>query len=136
MNTSLRLNAVSVTGKRDAGIKIIFHRERSPAKLLIIDDNILQAKIIAKPARTLCLKQFESEITKYKNICKPANNAKVYRHIRNEVSGSSTKPLPKVFIKSPTESRYSVGLISKSESTKTIMLAADHITEEMNFVKM
>ena len=48
MNTSLRLNAVSVTGKRDDGIKIIFHRERSPAKLLIIDDNILQAKIIAK----------------------------------------------------------------------------------------
>jgi len=130
------LNATSVSGKRDVGIKSIFHRERSPARLLIIEDNILQAKIIAKPTRTLCLKQFEREITKYKNICKPANSVRVYRHIRNEVSGSSAKPLPKAFIKSPTESRYSVGSISNSESTKTIMLAADHITEEMNFVKM
>ena len=70
MNTSLRLKAVSVAGKRDVGINIIFHRERSPAKLLIIEVSILQAKIIAKPARHLCLKQFEKEITKYKNICK------------------------------------------------------------------
>ena len=130
------MNATSVSGKRDVGIKSIFHRERSPARLLIIEDNILQAKIMAKPTRTLCLKQFEREITKYKNICKPANSVRVYRHIRNEVSGSSAKPLPNAFIKSPTESRYSVGSISNSESTKTIMLAADHITEEMNFVKM
>ena len=77
MNTSLRLKAVSVAGKRDVGINIIFHRERSPAKLLIIEDSILQAKIIAKPARHLCLKQFEREITKYKNICSPANSVKV-----------------------------------------------------------
>ena len=136
MNTSLRLKAVSVSGKRDVGIKSIFHRERSPARLLIIDDKILQAKIIAKPARTLCLKQFEMEITKYKNICRPANSAKVYKHIRNDVGGSSIKPLLSVFIKSPTESRYSVGSISNSESTNTIMLAADHITEEMNFVNI
>lgn len=112
------MNATSVSGKRDVGIKSIFHRERSPARLLIIEDNILQAKIMAKPTRTLCLKQFEREITKYKNICKPANSVRVYRHIRNEVSGSSAKPLPKAFIKSPTESRYSVGSISNSESTK------------------
>lgn len=57
------MNATSVSGKRDVGIKSIFHRERSPARLLIIEDNILQAKIMAKPTRTLCLKQFEREIT-------------------------------------------------------------------------